>query len=1112
MPIFTAAATFIAAAIGVTSVLGIAAINLGVRVLATVVVSSLIANRIQDKQEPSGSQPVAQTTGSRVQLPASTDNKIGVVYGSAFISPAMIDAKISTDQKTMWYCMALCEVTDTGIISMGDVDSVSNTNIFWGDKELFFDPTDKTKVIKTVNSNGEEDVKVNGFMFVYLYKNGSANPVNTSETAIQVMSDSQIDAGERWNGARYTFAGSSPTMANTSFVIVKLIYNQDANLTGIDQFKIQITNSLTKPGDVIYDYLTNARYGCAIATAQVDTDSIDALNTYSDELITYTPIGGGTATQARYRINGPVNTGSNCLSNLQYMIDACDSWLQWNESIAKWSVIPNQSYLDYTIYDDLFLIDSNNLISGINISPVDLNATYNIVESQFPNNKIKDQSDYNFVYLAAEDMNPNEPVNKLTIQYPQVSNSVQVQYLATRRMIQSREDLFANFTMDYSGIQINAGDVVRIRHEAYGWGPTTEDPTALDKLFRVDQVQEIKNDDGTLQARLSCFEYNNQVFENIDIDDYEPAANTGLTNPLIVGKPNPPTFSDEDSQGGTFIVNCVIPTPGQVIAMEFWFGPTPTIENNNYKLWETQTNSSGPVYAPGATEQSQVVGFTSGDYYWAVRAVTQSTKSEFSNSTNLPWSPALPATRQVCTQTTTTTVSFTDLYKLWAPGTRGTVLSCDYTPQETGSDAGGKATNQIQVDLSNTNYMSGTSTGLVTELWVAVKGNFETTALGYGSNGFAIGLPNGIRFTGNIQGATSANPDTYVGSKTTTPGVVWSITSNGGTTYVAVGDNGGVYYSLTGYNNWTVATIPGSATTINFNEVVWNGSIFVAVGGVFSTSTMYILSSTDGITWTQRLNNTGTYSILYGVAWNGSSFLAAGAGFTAATSSDGITWTPFNVAGGSIYSANSVTWSQGFSRWIVVGKNSSNFSVAFTSPDANTFTIRYTSSSSSTELYGVSTNYASPYDDTFAAGLKGEIIYSDDGGLTWAVKPSGTISKFNYCEKLNNSFIIGGSSATKPFIWPITTSSISFDVVDFWETIRLFAFGSDQNDPYSTTIQPVQNQQQNNIPLNTPIRTGSYIKALLTRYLLVAGDLNNPSTPSTLYSSRKTLAITEFLG
>ena len=666
--------------------------------------------------------------------------------------------------------------------------------------------------------------------------------------------------------------------------------------------------------------------------------------------------------------------------------------------------------------------------------------------------------------------------------------------------------------MDYSGIQINAGDVVRIRHEAYGWGPTTEDPEALDKLFRVDQVQEVKNDDGTLQARLSCFEYNNQVFENINIDDYEPAANTGLTNPLIVGKPNPPTFSDEDSQGGTFLVNCVIPTPGQVIAMEFWFGPTPTIENNNYKLWETQTNSSGPVYAPGSTEQSQVVGFTSGDYYWAVRAVTQSTKSEFSNSTNLPWSPALPATRQVCTQTTTTTVSFTDLYKLWAPGTRGTVLSCDYTPQETGSDVGGKDTNQIQVELSNTNYMSGTSTGLVTELWVAVQNWAVTTyALGYGSNGFALSTQNSIYFTGNIEGETSANPDTYLGNGTTTTSIVWSITSNGGTTYVAVGDNGLVYYSLTGYNNWTVATIPGSATAINFGEVVWNGSIFVAVGGVYSTSTMYIMSSTDGITWTQRLNNTGTYSILYGVAWNGSSFLAVGAGFTTARSNDGITWTPNNISGGSTYGINSVTWSQGFSRWIVVGRVSSNLSVVFTSPDALNFTIRYTSSSSGTSLFGVSNNYAT-YDDTFAAGKKGEIIYSSDGGLTWAVQASGTISDYYYCEKLNNCFIIGGPSTNKSFIWPISTSSVVFDTINFWQTGRLFAFGSDQNDPYSTTIQPVQDQQQNNIPLNTSIRTGSYFKALLTRYLLVAGDLNNPSTPSTLYSSRKTLAITEFLG
>jgi len=1113
MPVFTAAATFIASAIGVTSVLGVAAINFGVRVLASAVVSSLISNRAQPPAAgPTGTQSASQTTGSRVMLPASTDNKIGVVYGSAFISPAMIDAKISIDQKTMWYALALCEVTDTGVMTLGNVDSATHSNIFWGDKELVFDASDKTKVIKWVNSNGEEDTKVNGYMNVYMYKNGSFQGANTATTAVDVMSDSQIAAAERWNGPRYATASGSATMAGVSFVIIKLVYNQDAGIVGLDQFKIKVSNSLNRPGEVIQDYLTNKRYGCGIPYSQVDEVSIAALNAYSDQLIDYTNTSGGTSQQPRYRVNGPINTGINCLNNLQYLVDTCDSWLQWNEAVAKWSVIANRSYLDYTTYEKLFVVSETNMTSGVNVSPVDLNSTFNLVESQFPNAKIKDQTDYNFIYLDDADKNPNEPINKLVIQFPQVNNSVQAHYLATRRLIQSREDLVVNFSTDYSGIQIDAGDVIRVRHSVYGWGPYAGNPTNPDKLFRVEQVQESKSEDGNLGVHLSLIEYNNQVYENIDITDYEPAANTGLTDPTIVGKPLPPTIGNINTESGTFTVNCIIPTVGAITSMEFWYGPTPTIEDNNYKLWDTQFNGSTPVYTGGSTESSDVVGFQPSTYFWAVRAVTQSTKSQFSNSTEQPWSPAQPATRKTCDQITSQTVSYTDLYKLWASNTRGSVLTCDYTPADSGSDAGGKATNQIQLDIAINEYTNGLTTGLVAEVWSAVKDyTYGTNAVAYGSNGFIICGTGLIQFTGNMQGANTAHPDTYLtfavglGSDS-----IYGAACNGGTTYVAVGSNGMVVASPTGYDSWSYVNKPAAAANMTFGAVTWNGSLFVAVGGIFGAQggLMYIMSSTDGFNWTERLNTTG-YNNLNTIAWNGSSFLAAGDGFAIATSSNGVSWSPLNVPGGTSYTISGATWAAGNSRWILVGRGPST-SVIFTSTDAATFNIRY-SGNAGEILYGVASNFG-VYEDSFAVGTGGAIVYSGDGGATWTAQPSNTNANLYVSANLNNAFYIFGSGSVKPLVWPISTSSVNFDFINLWQTARIWAYGSNQNDPYDTTIQAVQDQLPNNIPITATIKTGAYLKDTLTRYLLVAGDLNNPTTPSTMYASRKTIAITEFKG
>ena len=1131
MPVFTAVATFVASAVGVTSAFGVAAINFGVRVLATGVVSSLIANRLTQKDaSPPGSQPLSQ--GSRIQASPATDNKLGVVYGSAFVSPIIVDAKISEDQKTMWWVLALTERTDTGSYTLGSINSATNTNIFWGDKQLIFgDMSDRTKVTSWIDSNGDTDTKVAGNLFVYFYDNGSSSPVNSTVSAINVMSDAQIAADQRWNSARYTNTGKSPTMYKTVFAVIKMIYNQDAGITSLPQFKVKVTNSLSKPGDVLYDYLSNARYGCGLELSQIDSASLDYLNDYSDVLITYTPVGGGSATQPRYRINGPISTGQNCLTNLQDIIDSCDSWLQWNEKVAKWSVIPNRSYTDYTTYSQLFIIDESNIISGVNISPVDLNSTYNVVESQFPNTKIADKTDYSFVYLPDEDMNPNEPNNKLIATLPLVNNSVQAQYLATRRLIQSREDLVVNFSMDYSGIQIDAGDIVRVRHQAYGWGPLPDDPSNPDKLFLVSQVQESKSEDGQLGAQISLMEYNEQVYQNIDIDDYNPAANTGLSNPSIVGTPAPPTFSNENAESNTFTVNCVIPTVGQVIAMEFWFGPTPTIENNNYLLWDTQFNSSTPVYTPGSSESSNVVGFRPDTYYWAVRAVTQTTKSSFSNAVSLPWTPSQPPTITVCESTTSASVTYSDVFRLWAASTRGTALDCEYTPANKGGDVGGSAGNLLQIDINIAEYAATGTDGLLAEVWSAADYWYGVT--GYGlCNG-----PNGYLVTVGIDGTTDSAIYLCGTSIISTDGVSPTADYSGiqktatitntllqacaanATTYVVVGSNAKVYYSTTGYNGWTAATLPGGASGKDFSDVTWISSLglFVAVGGTFSATynggTGYIMTSSDGITWTERMSTTSS-NILFGVNWNGTTVVAVGQGFYFASSTNAITWSASFIAGGTTFAIYDIVWSPVDSLWVMCGADGSNSIILSVTSALLTFTPRYTGLSGGA-LYGISySNIADP-NKYWCAGKFGEIVTSGDG-TSWLNQDTGYTGTYFLSKAFGSAFYMFGQTNTYEGFytspWFEFTAAGAVRVVYFWPTIRIWSYGSDPTDPYNTTIQPAQDRLPNNSPVTGSFRTGVYYKDTRQKFFLVAGNLNNPTTPVTVYASRKRLAITEFVG
>jgi hypothetical protein len=633
MPIFTAIATGVAAAaagfgFGAAAAATIGAVGaFAARTLLTIGITKLIANR--SNSTASGTQD----SGSRVQLPPATNNKVSVVYGKAYIAPIITDAKISEDQKTMWYVCTMAEVTDTGSYTFGD--------IYWGGKKMIFDGSDTGKVIQLETNSDpvQTDDKVNGKIYVYRFPNGSASGIDTgASNAITVMSDAAIPADLRWNSALYTDGGQSASMTDLAFMIVKVDYDTNAGTTGLATMNVELTNSLNKPGDVLFDYMTNDRYGCAILAANIDIVSLGVLNTYSDELITYIPTTGGTATQARYRINGPVNTGQNCLSNLQQLVDACDSWLQYSELTGEWTIVVNKPYdWDGTTINDLFLVDSSILITGINVNPIDLNNSYNILEAQYPNTNILDQTDYNVINLVdyvPSVMSYNEPPNQLTVQFPQVNDYIQSTYLGIRRLLQSREDLTVDFTLDYSGIQIQAGDVIRIKFEAYGWDGL-EFPEG--KLFRVSQVQEAKLDEN-LGARITAFEYNGTVYYDDPLNDFVPASNTGLTDPNIFDKPSTPVVANGPVANASinyFTVSSNVPAIGTTLYMDFNVGNTSNVET--HKSYSSVQVGDGTPYTANSTITINVADLNPATYFWSSTARNLDAGQQSNSSAGFVW-------------------------------------------------------------------------------------------------------------------------------------------------------------------------------------------------------------------------------------------------------------------------------------------------------------------------------------------------------------------------------------------------------------------------------------------------------------------------------------------
>ena len=185
----------------------------------------------------------------------------------------------------------------------------------------------------------------------------------------------------------------------------------------------------------------------------------------------------------------------------------------------------------YTLPASSLQFSDDNIISGITISSTRLDDLYNEVEAEFYDRYNKDQKAYARTKLPSIQRNPNEPDNQLRFSLDLVNSSIQADILGQLEMRQSRDDLVVEFSSNHYGIQAQAGDIIEVTSDLYGWAP---------KLFRVMRVKEIEGDDGSLTAQIQALEYNPDVYTIEPITEFSTSANIGIGNLVSsVGLPPP---------------------------------------------------------------------------------------------------------------------------------------------------------------------------------------------------------------------------------------------------------------------------------------------------------------------------------------------------------------------------------------------------------------------------------------------------------------------------------------------------------------------------------------------------------------------------------------------
>jgi len=586
-----------------------------INMVASSIISKAFFSPNQGAQDFSGQ---SRNPGNRQQIPPATDNKLPVVYGSAWVGGTIIDLSITEDNQNLYYVLALSEVTNNG------ADTITFGDIYYGGKKVVFNGTNLYSVDSLLDESTGESQPVNGNIEFYLYNNGVSSPQNSGLTATQVMQSSGLVW--QWDATQQ--------MANCAFAILHLTYNQDLNIQGIEQTKFQITNSRYKPGDCFNDYLTNTVYGAAIPVNQIDTASLTALNTYCDGSFTYEPYAGGSATQARFRFDGVIDTNRTIMQNLQDMASCCDCLLKYNEILGTWGVV-----VQSPTYSVAMNVNDSNMVSAISITPIDIAGSYNVIECKFPDENNQDSfnsSTFDLAEIAPELLFQNEPVNKQSVSLPLVNNDVRAQYLANRMLKSAREDLQVQCTINYVGLQLESGDIVSVTSVNYGW---------VAKLFRINKVVQTFEDSGQVLAKLTLSEYNPAIYDDVSITQFAPVPNTGIGSPTLFGTVPAPSVAAQypTITNPTFTVQITSSSVGIIQYAELWYSAfaNPTQEQLIFAgTTEIQPNGN-PYPVSTAMPVISISDIPSGNWYFFSRMVNSIATSPYSSASSvLQWRPS----------------------------------------------------------------------------------------------------------------------------------------------------------------------------------------------------------------------------------------------------------------------------------------------------------------------------------------------------------------------------------------------------------------------------------------------------------------------------------------
>ena len=266
------------------------------------------------------------------------------------------------------------------------------------------------------------------------------------------------------------------------------------------------------------------------------------------------------------------------------------------------------------------------------ITSTNLEDLYNNLEVEFASRKIRDQNDYYKAAIDPSARNLLEPDNKLSLRLEMVNNPLQAGRIGLIELKQSRSDLIITFNADYSALQCEAGDVVKVNNEVYGF---------TDKLFRISKLREVEDEVGGLTVEVTALEYDSTIYTDEVLEDSADTPGSGI--PTFGGSaslpaPSQPIVSTISTTTPSFQLQTTIsPTSSAIDEVQWWYSTTST---GGFAYLTNEYSSTG-TFAPGSVVTDIVSIPQQGTFYFSARAGLGARYSNFSTSTTVGfyWNP-----------------------------------------------------------------------------------------------------------------------------------------------------------------------------------------------------------------------------------------------------------------------------------------------------------------------------------------------------------------------------------------------------------------------------------------------------------------------------------------